>query len=329
MRSLMLALGACLFALNFAGCSGTGSCGGNCGGQRLLGGGGIVGNVGCSGCGESSCGCDAGCSSSCGDSSCSGGCGNSGCATAFANKNYGGQTGLGLGLMEAGPSCKAVGCNGGCQSCQRSRLLPTLQRPHLASRVAGRLSSVGCGCGGGSDSGCGASESAPAGDCGCDTPAPALPETDCGCSASTSAGFSISDIDEGTYEEEGEVQLASHVDRRGLLAGLGLGRKHKLQGCGAPGCGGRGGLCSNCLSRLHGAGGGLGAGRGLGAGGGLGVGGGLGLGAGGGTIPHRDPTIHGGGGAGPAGQIPTYAYPYYTTRAPRDFLAPNPPTIGF
>ena len=370
MRSIMLALGACLFALNFAGCSSTGSCGGNCGGQPLLGGGNIVGNLGCSGCGESSGGCsDTGCSNSCGDSSCSsgscggrrilgggnvagnlgrcgcsdtgnsnscansscsGGCGNSGCATAFANKNYGGSTGLGLSLMETGPSCEAAGCNGGCQSCQRQRLqLPKLQRPNLASRLAGRLSSIGCGCGGGSDSGCGASESAPAGDCGCDTPAPALPETDCGCSASTSAGFSISDIDEGTYEEEGEVQLASHIDRRGLLAGLGLGRKHKLQGCGAPGCGGRGGLCSNCLSRLHGAGGGLGAGRGLGAGGGLGVGGGLGLGAGGGTIPHRDPTIHGGGGAGPAGQIPTYAYPYYTTRAPRDFLAPNPPTIGF
>lgn len=25
---------------------------------------------------------------------------------------------------------------------------------------------------------------------------------------------------------------------------------------------------------------------------------------------------------------PSYAYPYYTTRAPRDFLVDNPPTIG-
>lgn len=33
--------------------------------------------------------------------------------------------------------------------------------------------------------------------------------------------------------------------------------------------------------------------------------------------------------AGPMGpQSPTYAYPYYTTRAPRDFLMANPPTIG-
>lgn len=26
---------------------------------------------------------------------------------------------------------------------------------------------------------------------------------------------------------------------------------------------------------------------------------------------------------------PTYAYPYYTVRAPRDFLMPNPPSIGY
>jgi hypothetical protein len=26
---------------------------------------------------------------------------------------------------------------------------------------------------------------------------------------------------------------------------------------------------------------------------------------------------------------PTYAYPYYTTRGPRDFLMDNPPTIGW
>jgi hypothetical protein len=32
---------------------------------------------------------------------------------------------------------------------------------------------------------------------------------------------------------------------------------------------------------------------------------------------------------GPAGPpSASYAYPYYTTRAPRDFLVNNPPTIG-
>ena len=30
---------------------------------------------------------------------------------------------------------------------------------------------------------------------------------------------------------------------------------------------------------------------------------------------------------GPPG--PTYAYPYYTVRGPRDFLIDNPPSIGY
>ena len=43
----------------------------------------------------------------------------------------------------------------------------------------------------------------------------------------------------------------------------------------------------------------------------------------GGQIPHTD------GFNGPHGPMsPTYAYPYYTTRGPRDFLMNNPPTIG-
>jgi hypothetical protein len=34
--------------------------------------------------------------------------------------------------------------------------------------------------------------------------------------------------------------------------------------------------------------------------------------------------------AGPAGPpTATYGYPYYTTRAPRDFLMDNPPSIGY
>ena len=120
--------------------------------------------------------------------------------------------------------------------------------------------------------------------------------SDCGCEAGGEEGG------------ESEIQLASHQDRGGLLGKL-FGGHHQVRsanGCGVRGCGGPGGLCSRCRARLAG-----------------------GLGAGG-SIPHRDPTIHAGGGAaGPAGQIPTYAYPYYTTRAPRDFLDPNPPTIGY
>jgi hypothetical protein len=40
-----------------------------------------------------------------------------------------------------------------------------------------------------------------------------------------------------------------------------------------------------------------------------------------GQLPHTFET-------GPAPTAPTYAYPYYTTRGPRDFLMDKPPTIG-
>ena len=43
-----------------------------------------------------------------------------------------------------------------------------------------------------------------------------------------------------------------------------------------------------------------------------------------GQLPHG--YMQGGGPTGPP--TPTYAYPYYTTRAPRDFLMDNPPNIG-
>ncbi|MEM7781939.1 MAG: hypothetical protein AAF939_11145 [Planctomycetota bacterium] len=42
------------------------------------------------------------------------------------------------------------------------------------------------------------------------------------------------------------------------------------------------------------------------------------------TIPHvAQPT------PGAAGMAPSYVYPYYTTRGPRDFLMANPPSIGY
>jgi hypothetical protein len=45
---------------------------------------------------------------------------------------------------------------------------------------------------------------------------------------------------------------------------------------------------------------------------------------------HRGPQSHLGSEPGPAmgPAHPTYGYPYYTTRGPRDFLNPNPPSIG-
>ena len=66
-------------------------------------------------------------------------------------------------------------------------------------------------------------------------------------------------------------------------------------GCGKNGCGLGGGRCAACLAALHQRG-----------------------------TPYT-PEF-----AGPAGPVsPTYGYPYYTTRGPRDFLMPNPPSIGW
>ena len=256
------------------------------------------------------------------------------------------------GMMQAGGSCNMAGCDGGCQSCLGAK------RPQLGSRMMSRMQSrqadCGGGCGGGMDCGCGTPTPAPvmpSTDCGCGAPA----GTGCGCTASAPASFSMGDMADTGYGDTSygdvvdmgcsdgscgsgevvdmgcsdgscglgvgtEVQLVSHDDRRGLLGKL-FGGHHKVRGahgigahgfgagargvgangCGAPGCGGLHGLCARCQARI----------------------------AANSSIPHRDPTIHGGGGAGPAGQIPTYAYPYYTTRAPRDFLDPNPPTIGY
>ena len=42
----------------------------------------------------------------------------------------------------------------------------------------------------------------------------------------------------------------------------------------------------------------------------------------GGAIPHTAQQ------PGQSGIAPQYAYPYYTTRGPRDFLRDNPPSIG-
>ena len=48
----------------------------------------------------------------------------------------------------------------------------------------------------------------------------------------------------------------------------------------------------------------------------------------GGAVPHTTPPPAGAGASG-AGMAPTYAYPYYTTRGPRDFLSRRPMDIGY
>ncbi len=76
-------------------------------------------------------------------------------------------------------------------------------------------------------------------------------------------------------------------------------------GCGAAGCGGPGG-CAACVGGIARHAIGQPYGR---------------------AVPHTTPPPAGPG-AG-AGMAPTYAYPYYTTRGPRDFLAREPMSIGY
>lgn len=132
-----------------------------------------------------------------------------------------------------------------------------------------------------------------------------------------------------------------------LIPVVGVGCHHNLRSNGCASCGGGcgGGDCGDACGggghRGRLGGGMLGGRRGRDSGcrecgvtdgrGRLG-GGGLLAGLGGGAPQHVSRMSHGDyfqGMAGPPGPpTATYAYPYYTTRAPRDFLLDNPPTIG-
>ena len=79
-----------------------------------------------------------------------------------------------------------------------------------------------------------------------------------------------------------------------------------LGGCGVPGCGHGGQFCSGCLNSAAAK---LAAKRN----------------PYGPTLPHTNPAA---GQQPQSGIAPQYAYPYYTTRGPRDFLRDNPPSIG-
>ena len=171
--------------------------------------------------------------------------------------------------------------------------------------------------------------------------------SDCGCSGAASAVISDGMMDGGCgCGDMGEVVVS---DGGGMAAAGGAGGG--LFGCRSGKCGlGLGG--GGCLSGKCG----LGLGGGAGIAGGAGIGGRIGaggFGAGGcgmggcgiggklcggclsklagaprhpygGAIPHTAQAQ----GAG-TGMAPSYAYPYYTTRSPRDFLSKKPPTIGY
>lgn len=90
----------------------------------------------------------------------------------------------------------------------------------------------------------------------------------------------------------------------GCVAGKIANARAIAGGCGKRGCG-AGKLCGKCTKLLQAAG--LGHPYG-------------------GAVPHTNPAA---GQQPQSGIAPQYAYPYYTTRGPRDFLRDNPPSIGY
>jgi hypothetical protein len=85
----------------------------------------------------------------------------------------------------------------------------------------------------------------------------------------------------------------------------GVSPQGQLHGCGKRGCGLGGKGCSACSKIAAAAGA---------------------VHPYGGAIPHTNPAV---GQQPQSGIAPQYAYPYYTTRGPRDFLVDNPPSIGY
>lgn len=112
------------------------------------------------------------------------------------------------------------------------------------------------------------------------------------------------DMIAGGYGAGGAGFIGNGQLRGGVMGAAGMG------GCGRFGCGTNGHLCLACRLRgLTGRQARLAADHPYG-----------------GQIPH---TTHYPGEGGPTAAAPTYAYPYYTTRGPRDFLMSNPPSIGW
>lgn len=200
----------------------------------------------------------------------------------------------------------------------------------LFARIGGGSSvapaaSMGSGCGGAVSGGCGCDGGSSAinsdGGCGCGDVG-SIVTSDAGCGAET--GGLLSKL--GSKCKLGNCKLGncklgncklgkcllgrgdgagpgSAVVGQGVLGGGGIGHGAIGGGCGINGCGIGGGLCGSCLSsklaQAH-------------------------HNPYGGAIPHTA-QVPGNG----TGTAPAYAYPYYTTRGPRDFLMKNPPSIGY
>ncbi len=278
---------------------GSKSCGcgpkGKLGGRSLFGGKAKAASMGCDSCGTASvsgasdCGCNGAVSD--GSDVVLATDGACGCGDASCGSACGSAVAGGL-LGKVGSKRCGCGLNckpGGCR---------------LLGGKAKAAASMGC------DS-CGTASMSGASDCGCDGAVDvafgagkvfvSLTDGASGCEDASCGSAGDSAVVGGLLGKVG-----SNCGGCGLKDKLGgcclFGGKAKAavagNGCGVQGCGVGGKLCGGCLSKHRG--------------------------PYGGAIPH---TAQGPGNG--TGMAPSYAYPYYTTRGPRDFLMKNPPSIGY
>ena len=263
--------------------------------------------------------------SSCG-SDCGGGCGtttgllSNGCDTGCgdcATDDCNGGCGLGLrgrGLPRLGLFASGNGMNADCGDCSGVSSGPM-------NGVFAGSSCDSCGDGGG----CGSCQMGMSGAPGLgrmSLPRPALGcgKFGCGARGQLCVGCGLKGRLGGMFGKRAASDCETGCEddacnRGGLFSRIGAKRALGDNGCDDGSCGIGGGLRGGIGSRL---GDGCGCGRGCG----LGRGCRTGLHPYGGQIPHTANAPHAGGLA------PQYAYPYYTTRGPRDFLQANPMSIG-
>ena len=313
MRFFMIAAAMSVAALGFSGCASTGGCP----------------TGGCSTGGCSTGGCGAGVIDGCGEAGCTDcqvpqasecSCGGGGCAGCLSGIHGGAPGGYASGLQNTsmalslfdrgskcggGAGCKLGGCKlGGCKlgGCKLGGCL--LGRGGLGQ--GGLRGHLGCG-----KFGCGRlglclacrARGAGAAD-GCDSCGDEVVENVRSpgllgrVRAANAAALAEQDAQ---YAAAGGCGcgLAGCGGGAGCLSGHGLGGGH---GCGGRGCDVTG--CKDCVRGVlqHSLGQPYG-----------------------GAVPHTTQPQ----GPPPAGAAPTYAYPYYTTRGPRDFLAREPASIGY
>ena len=251
------------------------------------------GSVGCDSCAANE-GCDS-CDGSGACDSCDRGC-DTGCAVnAGCGTDADGCDSCGTATTGNACGCDAAPCDGncgcdnpGCSKCHRGN-----GRLLGGLRIGGGIFQSFGDCNGGTCASCGGADCN--GSCGA-----------AGCNGSC-----------GTAGCNGSCGFAGCNGACGAGGFCGFGGHYLSGGAAGQGwtdCGGRGcglGHCRSCAGHFRGL---LGGHRGADH-------------PYGGEIPHtaNAPGLYGAQGGSAA---PTYAYPYYTIRGPRDFLMANPPTIG-